>query len=189
MLAMVGWLVGCATDTKQRWLTFFFDGVPQPGAETNHAPAQVSGAVQPTNAVAAAPTITRVKMINHPPYEKEECTKCHESAFSQKMRGKPGEACFACHKNLPASAKEKHAPFENGECASCHEPHQGTIPKLLKKKPDVLCADCHDIPDKKSKAVHQPVANGECLSCHNPHGTRHQEVAFKARRQALFRVP
>ena len=25
-------LAGCHTETKQKWLNFFFDGVPQPGA-------------------------------------------------------------------------------------------------------------------------------------------------------------
>jgi len=30
-------LLGCATDSKRKWLTFFFDGVPVPGA-TNTPP-------------------------------------------------------------------------------------------------------------------------------------------------------
>ena len=29
---------GCSTQTKQKWLTFFFDGVPVPGAGTNAVP-------------------------------------------------------------------------------------------------------------------------------------------------------
>src|SRR6516162_9287683 len=33
-------IVGCTTEKKQKWLNFFFDGVPKPGAETN-APAIV----------------------------------------------------------------------------------------------------------------------------------------------------
>src|SRR4051812_12984849 len=33
-------IVGCSTEKKQKWLNFFFDGVPRPGAGTN-APAIV----------------------------------------------------------------------------------------------------------------------------------------------------
>src|SRR5689334_1611670 len=28
-------IVGCSTEKKQKWLNFFFDGVPQAGAATN----------------------------------------------------------------------------------------------------------------------------------------------------------
>src|SRR5262245_47798776 len=34
-LFCVAILVGCSTETKHKWLTFFFDGVPSPGASTN----------------------------------------------------------------------------------------------------------------------------------------------------------
>jgi hypothetical protein len=35
MLFGLAILVGCTTEKKQKWLTFFFDGVPLPGGGTN----------------------------------------------------------------------------------------------------------------------------------------------------------
>src|SRR5437867_3643000 len=86
-------LLGCATETKHKLLTFFFDGIPQPGASTNAAPAPTNNASAISNALAQAQVAalaSRPPMITHPPYDKQQCTSCHESAFSQKMRGKPG---------------------------------------------------------------------------------------------------
>src|SRR5690349_10490536 len=89
-------LAGCRTETKQKWLTFFFDGVPQPGA-TNAAATHV---VSQTPQISATNTINRsttpapaprLAIVIHPPYAQRECTACHESAYSQKMRGKPGD--------------------------------------------------------------------------------------------------
>ena len=70
-------LAGCATETKQKWLTFFFDGVPQPGAtnavaKTAVAPVSTTNATgQVTVTTPAAPA--RPPLIVHPPYAQRDC--------------------------------------------------------------------------------------------------------------------
>src|SRR5690349_1908966 len=66
-------IVGCTTEKKQKWLNFFFDGVPQRGGGTN-APAIVydeNG--RPLDRTVAPQTNTnapiKVKFTAHPPYE------------------------------------------------------------------------------------------------------------------------
>lgn len=179
----LAFLVGCSTQTKQKWLTFFFDGVPQPGAHTN-APAQPLGAQSvPTNAVAeAAAQPVKAKLFIHPPYAKRECSVCHQSEFSQKMNGKPGEVCFTCHTDFLTKAKVKHQPVENGECASCHDPHQADNTNLLVRVGAKLCTECHDDIQQqlaKAKVKHQPAENGECVSCHSPHQSDNKKLLVK----------
>ena len=147
--ALVGWLliVGCTTQSKQKWLTFFFDGVPQPGQTTNALVGVVATQTNATNLVApvAAPP-ARPPLIKHPPFANRECTACHESTYSQKMRGKAGEVCFDCHKTARTNffaGKIKHQPVENGECTACHAPHLSEFKKLLIKPVGKLCFECH----------------------------------------------
>ena len=119
-------LAGCRTETKQKWLIFFFDGVPQPGA-TNvvaHPSATMTNnaASFPATRAPAKPIV----LVVHPPYAKRDCAACHESQFSNAMRGKPGEVCFTCHKPLQqaiTASKVKHQPVADGECTGCHSPH------------------------------------------------------------------
>ena len=113
-------LAGCTTDSKQKWLTFFFDGVPQPGA-TNAVVAPDTHRPAATNAVSGSPAVApppRFQLDVHPPYANRDCTACHESQFSQKMLGKPGDVCFTCHKDFRLGMKVKHDPVEAGECTS-----------------------------------------------------------------------
>src|SRR5271169_3331387 len=101
LLCVVTLLAGCSAQTQHKWLTVFFDGVPPLGGATN-APA-LANAARPTitNAPVQSPTVPlRPKEIMHPPFAERNCTACHESQFSQNMRGKPGEACFNCHQEF-----------------------------------------------------------------------------------------
>jgi predicted CXXCH cytochrome family protein len=168
-------LAGCTTETKHRWLTFFFDGVPPVGAETNPPPAiaydeegRAVGVFMPsTNAAPApAPPFTR-----HPPYEDRQCTECHESKFSVRLKGTQLQVCFACHENFLPALKVKHQPAENGECTACHDSHGSPLPKMLTKAVPALCAECHDDVLAKGAVKHQPVENGECSACHAAHGS------------------
>ena len=99
-------LVGCKTENKQKWLTFFFDGVPNPNAtnasvviyDENGQPLDRAPAIIPTN---AAPVV-KIQFHPHPPYENKECDKCHESRFSVKMRGPLLKVCADCHQRNAA---------------------------------------------------------------------------------------
>ena len=141
-------LAGCRTDNKQKWLSLFFDGVPQPGA-TNALviirPVLSSGANAAAQAQSAAATpvpALRPKMDVHPPYAQRDCTACHESEFSQKMIGKPGEVCFSCHTDLKksvAAVKVKHQPFDEGDCTSCPQSAPVGEPEIAgEDRPDAV---------------------------------------------------
>jgi predicted CXXCH cytochrome family protein len=184
-------LAGCSTQTKHRWLTFFFDGVPPIGAETNPPPAAIAydeegrpvGVFLPsTNAAPApAPPFTR-----HPPYEDRQCTECHESKFSVRLKDTQLKVCFACHDDFLAALKVKHQPAENGECTACHDSHGSPLPKMLTKAVPALCSECHDDVLAKGAVKHQPVENGECASCHLPHAGPNKALLVKADPQVCF---
>jgi predicted CXXCH cytochrome family protein len=102
--------------------------VIEDGRPLDRAPAPVQ-----TNAAA---TVVKFQFHPHPPYENNECTKCHESRFSVKMRGPMLQVCSDCHQHQEfgkaiVAAKVKHQPVENGECNSCHDPHGSANPKML----------------------------------------------------------
>jgi predicted CXXCH cytochrome family protein len=181
LLAAVA-LIGCATDKKQKWLTFFFDGVssapttnaPRVEYDENGKPLDKLIVVQSNRPAAAKP-----KFVAHPPYEDKKCSECHESRFSVKMKGPQTQVCFACHDDFQSKLKFKHQPAENGECSSCHDPHGNSNPKMLVQTGQNLCAICHDPFPKTAKSKHQPAENGECLSCHNPHASNSKGLLLK----------
>src|ERR1051326_7628133 len=179
VVCAVAILVGCSTQSRHKWLTRFFDGVPVPGASTNRGaivrydedgrPLGVLAPLPTNVAAAVAPPFTR-----HPPYEERKCTECHESRFSPSMRGSQKQVCLSCHtplKDLFASTKSHHVPAENGECTSCHAPHGSPNPKMVSRAGKALCAECHEDFLPKAKSRHLPVENGDCISCHNPHAS------------------
>ncbi|HYG34007.1 MAG TPA: cytochrome c3 family protein, partial [Clostridia bacterium] len=95
-------LVGCSTQSKQKWLTFFFDGVPVPGsAATNGPPVQYDENGQPLlkteHQQPSLPAAVKVQFTAHPPYDDQKCSECHLSKFSVMMKGTQQQVCFACH--------------------------------------------------------------------------------------------
>jgi len=175
-------VIGCATENKQKWLSFFFDGVPATGAVTNSPAIEYDENGKPLDKLVVAqpnqPAAAKPKFVAHPPYEDKKCNECHESRFSVKMKGPQTQVCFACHDDFQSRLKFKHQPAENGECSSCHDPHGSSNPKMLLQTGQQLCASCHD-PFPKAKFTHQPAGNGECLSCHNPHASNSKGLLIK----------
>ena len=172
----VALLIGCSSQTKQKWLTTFFDGVPQPGAaRTNRSaivydydgrPMQTLPERSTNFAAAVAPFF-----VPHPPFEQKICTECHESRFSVRLKGPTKQVCFACHTNVFANAPVKHLPAENGECIACHDPHGSAFPVMLKSTGKEVCFECHDDVLGKARFKHKPVESGECSTCHNAHAS------------------
>lgn len=165
-------LVGCATETKNKWLSRFFDGVPAAGA--TNAPAanpEDQVAVATTNGVVAVVAKPVIAPTLHPPFHDGNCTECHESKFSQKMKGPMNTVCFSCHDDFLAKAKIKHQPVDTGDCKSCHDPHESPNKKLLLRTGKAMCLECHDDPLANGKIKHQAVESGDCLDCHSPHAS------------------
>ncbi|MCX6996593.1 MAG: cytochrome c3 family protein [Kiritimatiellaeota bacterium] len=126
---------GCATMTKHDWLCFFFffDGVPgAPGSTQPPAPGAGADDAPVVLRSQPAPTPAPLPVYRHAPYADDECTACHESKFSQRIKQKPKDLCFTCHDDFLAKAKVKHAPAEGGECLACHNPHQSENKHLLR---------------------------------------------------------
>ena len=142
-------LVGCSTGTKQKWLSFFFDGVPPPGGATNRTRVVYDEDGRPMEVLPPPPTVNSNHLIQvyysiHPPFEKKECNDCHESKYSEKVKTPQTQLCFTCHANFLANAPTKHAPADWGECTMCHDPHQSTNRFLLLQTGKALCFECHD---------------------------------------------
>lgn len=188
-LAVSFLIVGCASGTKRKWLTVFFDGVPAEGSRTN-APAPAG-----TNAPAVAAGTTgfvrpeqwvEPVVYRHKPFLNEQCSECHESKFSQRMKGPTTQVCFACHTNFLTKAAVKHTPAESGECMSCHHPHQSVNTNLLLFTGKAACFECHDDFLEKAKVKHAPAESGECLACHSPHVSPHKALLRLAGQALCF---
>lgn len=183
LLGCVGMLLlatSCATpQSKDKWLRFFFDGVP-----TGEEPvgAQASDAKQksiPTEeAGLRRPARPPVKKYYHDPYDEHECDACHVSGKSQQMIGTLLEVCFECHDDFTSGATSVHSPVEDGECLECHNPHESKYPTLLIRPRGALCTECHDdMTDAKVK--HSPAEEGECLECHDPHASKNRTLLLR----------
>ncbi|MEW6719744.1 MAG: cytochrome c3 family protein [Thermodesulfobacteriota bacterium] len=164
-------LAACGAHTKREWLTFFFDGVPPEKTESPAGAGQPVASAPPKAAPAAFPAAKAApEKVVHPPYRDRRCDACHESKFSHKLRGKTGEICLLCHRNLFAEAKFRHAPAEDGSCLGCHNPHESAEKHLLTRKGQHVCRECHDEKDLASAPAHAASGTALCQACHDPHG-------------------
>ena len=170
---------GCASDTRHQWLTFFFDGVPAPGSQTNAVAA--AAAAETTPAVEAKPVAPPPDTSStHPPFRDQQCAQCHQSSTGMGLRLQPPQLCWSCHKDFLAEQKVKHQPVESGDCASCHDPHRSGNKNLLLKKGNEVCLTCHDDPLAAGKIKHQAVESGSCLDCHAPHASNFKGLLKKS---------
>jgi len=185
-------VAGCASGNKRKWLSIFFDGVPAEGAATNRtarAPEAATNqiaSITPRSAYAKPAEWVEPVMFRHVPFKDEKCNDCHESKFSQRMKGSVKEVCSACHPKILPPAPTKHAPVESGECLSCHHPHQSTNKFLLVRTGKAMCFECHDDFLEKAKVKHAPVESGECLSCHAPHHSTNKFLLVRTGKAMCF---
>ena len=163
-------VAGCAQPTRREWLATFFDGVPP--LTTNGTARAIPVPAAETAAPAPAPAVIKIKgpvAIMHTPFADNQCGECHESKFSQKLKGKTMTVCFSCHDDFLEKAVVKHTPVESGECLACHSPHQSDFKGLLIKPDPAVCLECHDEADLVKVKGHNKRADLACLPCHQPH--------------------
>lgn len=147
---------GCAptTEAGYKTLSFFFDGVPKPGAAE-------PGAGVP--AAQAAETSKPAKTVYaHGPFAAKDCAACHLPQTNA-MRAPREELCLYCH-DMRLTKKYVHEPFSSGDCRSCHNPHSSPYRYMLSAAPATLCVSCHD---RGSSDDHRGADN--CLDCHDAH--------------------
>ena len=168
-------LTACTGTRQTKMLAIFFDGVPEknPAMATPVAPAPT-----PTHAAESSqpmPELYRLARaappgVRHKPYADRECISCHESQFSQKLRGEVAEICQLCHKNTFASRPFLHTPVATGRCLECHKPHESQESALLALPERQLCAKCHEEKHVLGTPAHAKIGDSACHTCHDPHG-------------------
>lgn len=166
-------LTAC-TAPSAKVLGIFFDGIP-----TRSAPAPAPAAATAIKSVEPDPRVVALYLaarsappgVRHQPYANRTCVACHESQFSQKLRGEVVAICQSCHAAYTATQPFPHRPVAEGQCLTCHLPHESTEPGLLVATTQKLCAQCHDSQKLGSTKVHADVMGGDCQECHDPHGS------------------
>lgn len=163
-------------ESRDKWLRFFFDGVPPPPGSTEPTEQPADPAVQKTAALKPEATPVLLPGSIHEPYAEHSCDACHESKFSQQLGGTMREVCFTCHDDFLSAKKFKHYPAKEGDCTECHNPHKSPNKHLLNRTGSDLCYECHDDMTKGAKYKHDPAAKGYCTECHNPHASDHRHL-------------
>jgi predicted CXXCH cytochrome family protein len=122
----------------------------------------------------------------HPPFEENRCTTCHNphaSDYRRLERAEEKVLCVTCHNVASDFARANmHPPFEQRECTACHKPHASEFRGILVLRQRDLCFTCHQAEAQlQSKAVqHQPFANDNCApGCHMPHSSDYQRLLVK----------
>lgn len=164
--------VACTRERSHEILTIFFDGVPPLDAPRKRAE-RISGQFISEAQTGSAPR--RLEMVQHAPYQKEECARCHprELSFSLDEDFDRRGRCFNCHEHSAFKAKLDgyayvHGPVAIRNCLACHDAHESRFPSLLVEAEPRLCFECHDRDAILSTDAHRGVDS--CVRCHNPHG-------------------
>jgi len=152
-------LFGCNTPKTHGVLTFFFDGVPEPGK----APDAPGRKAEGETVLPAAP-----RYREHGPYAAKECQACHMKTTSNLILP-IGELCFKCH-SLDVKKKYVHGPIPSGGCNVCHDPHGSLYPFLLVSEPKEFCLYCHDRNAIAKNDAHKGMET-QCTMCHDAHSS------------------
>ena len=175
MLAVGLLCLACSQTTRHDVLSFFFDGVPEPGRARDTAGALTGDRTSP--AVEPGPVATSKQYYAHTPYRENRCEGCHDPTSGQLIRSLSEGLCLTCHSKLTADARFVHGPVAVADCTACHHFHGAPFPNQLLVDPVATCLNCHDREDL-SGGDHHAGARLEsrssdqrsCEECHNPHG-------------------
>jgi len=155
-------LCACNTTKSHKVLSFFFDGVPEPGA----VPVEQVGRNNRKGGATAPATASRYR--EHGPYAAKQCQACHLKATSRLILPIE-ELCLSCH-SLNVRKKYLHGPIASGGCKVCHEPHGSIHPFLLVSEPKEFCLHCHDANAIAKSDAHKG-REAQCTMCHDAHSS------------------
>lgn len=186
VLAVVGAVMatlGCNEQRRYEVLSFFFDGVPQPGGTSADQQEYIEGpwgirlraddpraeelrarfAARELSGGAAAgrdeqPTVEFL----HTPYEDRLCNGCHVVAESFAIPTSDIETCRDCHAQHVKFEPTDwvHGPVASGQCMTCHEPHKSRYRGLLVNRQPDLCFECHDAQGTLQQPYHAQILDG-----------------------------
>jgi predicted CXXCH cytochrome family protein len=155
---------GCSIEKNYALLSFFFDGVPAPGA----------GYGVPGPGGPEPPAVLAI-VSAHTAYTQERCAECHgeTAAFGLVAKGFGGlgsDSCLPCHSDDLNTTLWVHGPVAQGECLWCHRAHESAYPYLLVKPSPDLCLDCHrfELTGRPQPPEHEDLKR-DCLDCHVGH--------------------
>jgi predicted CXXCH cytochrome family protein len=149
-------------------LSFFFDGVPDPGTTLVSDPNHPDVGLVPGEV--PSPSVTHRDWFSHTPYRNNRCGSCHSNVTGQLVRAPAEGLCMLCHAELVSSPRYVHGPAAVNECTFCHHYHASGYPALLLDEPDALCARCHDADTLTPDAHPAGPDQQTCVECHDPHG-------------------
>jgi predicted CXXCH cytochrome family protein len=162
-------LYGCSSVPRHKTLTFFFDGVPEPGE--NHTGTDSAVEVAKFTGKTQIPDRGEIaKSIVHPPYKEKQCGVCHDQGAMGRLKNTQNVICFQCHEDFNEKYKKVHGPAGSGYCTVCHNPHLADNKNLLIRTGQELCYYCHNSGLVLKNEVHKEIADASCTECHNPHG-------------------
>ncbi len=159
----------CAPEARHRVLTFFFDGVPEPGAEPT------VGYDSPFTALAdgeAGPGQKRepVRSFSHTPFRENRCRSCHDLSTGGVLRTDREGLCAGCHQELNNQLPYVHGPVAINACQDCHHAHASAYPSILLDEAEVLCQQCHALAGLITCEISGAEEAQPCLECHAAHG-------------------
>ena len=121
----------------------------------------------------------RIKLLpsKHSTWEKDTCTKCHQSAASKQVVDNVDEVCLSCHEKVqqPTPGRTLHEPITKGKCASCHVAHRSPLLHLIKPEAEKNCLGCHKLKDVLTEK-HPRIYRGDCLVCHTGHDSPREHL-------------
>ncbi len=182
LLALGGMgLAGCGDPaTRYKVLSFFFDGVPEPGAPPRprgvrkglglSGPEDLVATTRPTTGPAGVAAAVQAPMVYHAPFkDPKQCKNCHDPS---KSFGTPAaDMCRTCHKRHYDQQWDDwtHGPVALGQCALCHVSHSSRYAGLLTAPMPDLCLGCHDAKRTMERPYHATAGTQACTTCHDPH--------------------
>ena len=177
-----------AAGCSHQVLSFFFTGVPEPGAEQTETVAAAS-----IEAPKRTPGVLKIEDFLHGPFGAAACKLCHLDPATRNLsaptvRSTPAVGqqlaypwetlCTGCHSEKAAVAVAssglwQHGPVANGWCTSCHNPHKTRRQYMLTQDSNVaMCGQCHTPEALQYTSQHASNPEADCMGCHNPHAGR-----------------
>jgi len=171
VLSVLGAITSCSDERRHRALTFFFDGVPEPGATPppqGYAPL-IDAQRRPFQVRDQQPAPVAMTYA-HEPFRTNDCTGCHNRSSGELVRPANEGLCQSCHADVPGRLRYVHGPVAVGDCAYCHHPHGSAHAHVLVSEPTPLCLSCHARGDLSTGAHHAESETRACSDCHHGHG-------------------
>lgn len=167
VVIVFAFISSCVTEENYKYLSFFFDGVPDPIINENIV---ISAADSSTQIVNIDNADSKPSIYKHVPYAENECNSCHDKNFLGVYVETQPALCYQCHEDFNESYKSLHGPVKGGYCTSCHNPHKSKNPNLLVNEGQELCFTCHESSILSQGTLHSDIGEKNCIDCHNPHG-------------------